>query len=186
MRIFFFASILLFVSTSSYSQTMIEGKILDQFSSKPIPYANIGIFQSNVGTITNENGSFSLVIPQSKIKDTLLFSALGFGRRSIPIQDLLSKKEIVILLREKTTSLKDVTVRGKAEKNKIFELGNLECKGGVIEFDTAYAGRSNSLLIENSRGQFQKDLQFPVYLEKESLRIFRNNLKTFKFLFTLF
>ena len=180
MTRFFLTSYLLFSLQIFFGQILIEGKVLEKISAKPIPYANIGISKSNVGTISNENGSFSLLIPQSKVNDTLLFSALGFGKRSIPIQQLLSKKEIVIWLNEKATLLNEIIVHDKAEKNKTFELGNLECKGGVIEFDTAYAGRSNSLLIENNRAQFQKDLQFPVYLDKASLRIFRNNLKTFK------
>ncbi len=180
MRFYVLTSCILFILQASYSQVTIEGKVLEQISAKPIPYANIGILKSNVGTISNENGSFSLVIPQNKINDTLLFSALGFGKRSIVIQHLLSKKEIVIKLPEKATILNEVVVHEKVEKNKTFELGNIECKGGVVEFDTAYAGRSNSLLIENNRAQFQKDLQFPVYLEKASLRIFRNNLKKFK------
>lgn len=72
-------------------------------------------------------------------------------------------------------------VYGQKTANKVFELGNSEFKGGIITTDTTYAGRSNSLLIENRGPQYKKELQFPVYVTKASLRIFKNNLKSFKY-----
>jgi hypothetical protein len=49
---------------------------------------------------------------------------------------------------------------------------------GVLETDTTYSGRSIALLIDKTK---EDDIQFPIYIEKASLRIFRNNLSSFKF-----
>ena len=46
-----------------FSQELIRGQLLDQQTNKPVPYANIGILNANVGTISNEDGNFSINIP---------------------------------------------------------------------------------------------------------------------------
>jgi len=181
MNRFFFASCFVFILNISFGQIIIQGRILNKETHEPIPYTNIGIANSNVGTLSNEDGSFSIPIPNKLNKDTLTFSALGFAKRTIPIQFIRQQKELTILLSERPSLLNPVVVNGKRQPNKTFELGNSSFKGGVIETDTTYAGKSISLLIENKQPYFQKDLQFPVYLEKARLYIFKNNLKTFKF-----
>jgi len=165
----------------SLSQGIIEGSIVNQKSKAPIPYANIGIAKINIGTISNEDGSFSLKIPDGHQNDTLQFSALGYGKKTIALSSLLPFEKQVIYLNENSIILAPVTVSSKKEKNKFFELGNNSYQGGVIETDTIYAGRSLALLIENKQPNFYKDFYFPVYLQKAKLRIFKNNLKLLRF-----
>ena len=141
---------------------------------------DISEFKSNIGTLSNQDGSFAIQLGHKFKDDTLLISALGFGKRAVPIRCLL-KETATIYLWEKVALLDEVLVREKKDANKIFELGNYDFKGGIITTDTTYAGRSNSLLIENKGPQYQKGLQYPVYIAKASLRIFKNNLKSFKF-----
>jgi hypothetical protein len=71
-----FVLLLLFVSSCMYSQ--IKGLFL--MSNKPIPYVNIWVENENIGTTSEENGSFSIhVEDQNKV---LIFSALGFETKS--------------------------------------------------------------------------------------------------------
>ncbi|MFM8740404.1 MAG: carboxypeptidase-like regulatory domain-containing protein, partial [Cytophagales bacterium] len=161
-----------------YSQTALHGKVVNQADKKPIAYANIGIANTGIGTISNEDGSFSLQVLTLHLKDTLRFSGIGYGKRSIPIQSFL-KKDVIVYLNEHVTQLKEVTVTSKKEKNKTFELGNRKSRGGTLENDTVYAGSATALLIEN-KNPFKKDFSFPVYLQSASIRIFRNNLPSFK------
>ncbi|MDR6560603.1 MULTISPECIES: serine hydrolase [unclassified Arcicella] len=172
---------LLLLSNLSVGQKIIKGKTLHKNSKEPIPYVNIGVEKSNIGTISNADGSFLIVIPQNLSLDTLTFSALGFVKRRIPIKLLAHQKDINILLNEKSTLLNSVTVSATKQKNKKFELGNKTSNGGTYEPDTTYAGRCIALLIENKQAYIEKGLDFPAFLEKVSLRIFRNNLKSFKF-----
>ena len=78
-----FLAILLSLSvfTSTYGQVTITGKILEQNSNNPIPYVNIGILNSQYGTISNSDGSFSIKIPDSHRKENLLFSAIGYKKK---------------------------------------------------------------------------------------------------------
>lgn len=165
----------------SFGQITIQGRILNKETQEPVPYANIGISNSNVGTLSNLDGSFSIPIPNKFIRDTLIFSALGFTKKAIPIQFISQNEKVTVFLFERTTLLNSVTISERRQRNKTFELGNSSFKGGVIVTDTTYAGRSVSLLIENKQPYFQKDLTFPVYLEKARLRIFKNNLQSLKF-----
>ena len=47
----------------AFAQQVIQGKLLEQSSRNPIPYANIGIVNTSVGTISNADGSFSITVP---------------------------------------------------------------------------------------------------------------------------
>lgn len=161
------------------SQIIIEGKVLNQKSKEPIPFTNIGIFKSNIGTLSNEDGSFSLTVPEKLINDSVTFSSLGFEMKSIAVRSFLTSRNATIFLMEKPSLLKEVSVKAKRMKAKTFQLGNAIIKGGNLQEDTTFAGRSIALLIENKNPK--RGGEFPLYLEKASLHILRNNLKSCRF-----
>ncbi|WP_185731324.1 serine hydrolase [Larkinella rosea] len=168
-------------ATTGFGQLIIKGTVLNQATQQPVPYANIGILNSNVGTLSNPDGSFSIMIPQKHRKDILHFSALGFRKKAVPMRFFQPEKPLTVFLAERTKTLHAITITGKKERNQTFELGNRSFRGGVLETDTTYAGRSMALLIKPKEADVKKGFTFPVFLEKASLRIFRNNLKSFRF-----
>ncbi len=161
-----------------YTQIIIKGKVIDEAINAPIVFSNIGIMNTGIGTISNEDGSFTLQVFERNLRDTLSVSAIGYGSRHIPIQSLIDQ-DLTIYLKEQVIQLKEVIINSKKEKNKIFEMGNRRVHGGTLETDTIYAGSVTALLIDN-KNPIQKDLLFPVYLQSASIRIFRNNLPSFK------
>jgi len=173
--------IIILNSLNIFGQQTVKGKILNSSTQESIQYANIGIKKFNVGTISNPDGSFSLYIPANMLNDTLIVSSIGFGSKSIPLKYLINKSNLTISLNQKIVSLNPIIVSSKKEKQQSFELGNTDFKGGVLQTDTLYAGRSISLLIENKEANSKKGITFPAFIEKARLRIFKNNLKTFKF-----
>lgn len=64
----------IFLITFSLS-AQIKGVVLDSISGKPIPYANIWVENENIGTTSEENGTFSLNINEEK---NIVFSTLGY------------------------------------------------------------------------------------------------------------
>jgi len=178
-RIILLSIILILLTVHSFGQKTIVGKILSQTTKEPIPFANIGVVNSNVGTLSNLDGSFSIIIPQKQLTDSLTFRSLGFYGKSISINQLESRKEFTIYLNEKATLLSTVIITAKKIKYKKIELGNRVYTSGNYEPDTTYAGRSVALLIDTKNIPNQKS--FPVYLKKASLCIFRNNFESFKF-----
>lgn len=177
---FFLSVILLLTFKPLAGQIIVNGKILNRDTKEAIAYANIGIPNENIGTISNLDGSFSLVVPKKFENDSLLFSALGYKVKNVLCKSI-STADFNVFLEEKIIELKSVTIKSTNSKNKLFELGNSDFIGGVIETDTAYAGRSLALLIDNRLPLFHKDFEWPVYLLKARIRVYRNNLKSFKF-----
>ena len=126
-------SIAVFFATihNLYSQKIIRGKVIEQQSNIPISFVNIGIVNSSIGTISNQDGTFIIKIPESRLGDTVTFSAIGYVRRQIPI-GLLQENDIVnIFLNQRTEVLGEVIIFSKKEKRKNFDLGNRYYKGGL-------------------------------------------------------
>lgn len=71
-------------------QLLLCGKIIDDFTKAPLPYANVFLQKSQQGTITNEDGSFELFMDHNK-KDTAILSFVGYQEIRIPANDLLKK-----------------------------------------------------------------------------------------------
>lgn len=79
-----------------HAQILVKGRVLDGKNSQPISYANIGIINTRVGTISDGDGTYSLTIPAENDRDTLTFSALGYKLKSIPVSALTESIEILL------------------------------------------------------------------------------------------
>jgi hypothetical protein len=173
--------ILLFslLSSLAYGQKTIVGKVFNKTTNEPIPFANIGVVNSNVGTISNLDGSFSIFIPARLYRDSLIFTSIGYYKQGFAINSLESKKQYPIYLNEKAILLNTLVVTAKKLKVKNFDLGNKSFLVGNYEPDTIYAGRAVSLLIDGK--DFPEGTTFPVHVKKAKLYIYRNNFMSFKF-----
>ncbi len=83
----------------------------------PISYCSIGIKNSEVGAITDENGNFSIEIPENLSKSQLIFDALGYDEISKSIEEV--QQNSIIILSEKSISLTEVTLKTEKMKEKI-------------------------------------------------------------------
>ncbi|AKD03520.1 carboxypeptidase-like regulatory domain-containing protein [Pontibacter korlensis] len=86
-----------------------------------LSYVNIGIWNKNIGTASDEHGVFKLALSQEHALDTLTFSAIGYKELSIAVQDINKSEELEIKLVEKVANLQEVAVTGR--KMKIKKLG---------------------------------------------------------------
>ena len=87
----------------------ITGKIVDD-NDNEIPFAAIGIISKNIGTTSTEDGTFYFQISPNELKDTLSISSLGFSTYLLPVAQISLNEKMVIVLKEKTTSLNEVVV----------------------------------------------------------------------------
>jgi hypothetical protein len=111
IRAFF---ILFFLGINTYSQTSVAGKVTDNFSN-PIQYLSVVIKAENNNIVdysyTNNDGEFNINI--NKIGEfNILFSALGYESKIVPIKLVANGKEIYldIVLKTKTFELNEVIV----------------------------------------------------------------------------
>jgi hypothetical protein len=101
---------LLCILVHSQEFIYIEGQVLDIKSRKALPYASVGIQNKHIGTITNQNGNFSLYIPDSLKEDTLRINFIGYEPYSAKLKTLANKR-VTIKLKPAPTPIKAVTVR---------------------------------------------------------------------------
>ncbi|MEZ4828349.1 MAG: carboxypeptidase-like regulatory domain-containing protein [Bacteroidia bacterium] len=155
-----------------FSQYIVKGKVVSLPDKQPIPFTNIGIMNSSVGTIANMDGTFALKIPTFHAYDSVIFSALGYARIVIPVASLRQNAGLTIYLREAPYALSEVTLSAKRTKAEIFRTGNRYFEGGSVYADTVMAGSAMALLIQNKT--------YPVYIQNASVRIVNNTFGEFK------
>ncbi len=104
--------ILLFLSCcSAFAQ--IKGVVIDSLG-MPIPYVNIWVDGENIGTTSQEDGTFTINCANNKI---LVFSAVGFETQKIAVN--FDNK---IVLVSKIFELNEVVI-GKLKRTKEIEIG---------------------------------------------------------------
>ena len=60
------------------AQVELKSKIVDFLTYAPVENANIYLENSTIGTVSNTDGNFVLLVPQSHISDTLVISSIGY------------------------------------------------------------------------------------------------------------
>ncbi|MGI9550065.1 MAG: carboxypeptidase-like regulatory domain-containing protein [Aurantibacter sp.] len=94
-----------FFAHNVFAQIEISGKVMDKESGEPIPYCNISLESSSVGTASNELGEFIMVVDSLPIK--LIFSHINYGPQ---VLDVSQTSELTVSLAALTTNLEEVVV----------------------------------------------------------------------------
>lgn len=88
----------------------ISGRIKDSSSGQDLSHATIVIKSSDLGTKTNEQGKFNLVIPRSKIGSLIVVSCLGYESESVNLVE--GRTNYQIFLNRIDHSLNEIVVTG--------------------------------------------------------------------------
>ena len=70
----------------------ISGTVKERGSQKRLEYSVVALKGSNVGTIANANGEFSLKIKEGTDSKAIIFSHLGYSNFELPIDGSSKKK----------------------------------------------------------------------------------------------
>jgi hypothetical protein len=127
MRIHLLISFFLFLSIQLQSQS-IYGKVICASDKEPLVYVSIGVTGTSYGTISDENGTFSLDIKELPTNSIVRFSMIGFKSQSFSIEDL-TNKENTIILENHIYQLSDIVVNPSSKKEKIGSTGHSPMAG---------------------------------------------------------
>ncbi|PNQ73701.1 hypothetical protein C1T31_05035 [Hanstruepera neustonica] len=83
-------------STMAFSQTELKNTVLDGETFMPLESANVYVQNTTIGTITNTDGKFVLVVPNKHLKDTLVISSIGFKSYKIPVGEFDSSFDVYL------------------------------------------------------------------------------------------
>lgn len=96
-----------FTGLKVFSQILITGIVLDEDTTKVLPFVYVINKNTNFGTVSDVNGYFSV---KANEKDTLIFSYIGYVKQYIPVS-YLKKLNNKIVMKKNIYSLKTVDVK---------------------------------------------------------------------------
>lgn len=88
----------------------VRGRLIDQLTNVPLPYAAVGIPDKGLGISTNNDGYFQLRLARSLLDENLRISYLGYKSQSIPLR-LLVGNQVDILMETDYISMQEVIIR---------------------------------------------------------------------------
>ncbi len=80
------------INYNSYS-----GEILDSDSKKPLVFATLTLEGTNISTVTNTEGTFSLKIPKSTVQGNISISFLGYKTKIVSLNELRPENNEILL-----------------------------------------------------------------------------------------
>jgi len=80
---------------SSFNQ--YQGKIIDIETKNPLVFASLTIENSNISTVSNTEGYFSLKVPKEISEGQVIISFLGYRTKTIPLSQLNENKNEIAL-----------------------------------------------------------------------------------------
>jgi len=112
------STIFLFFLALQLQAQLINGKVIDSSSEKPLEYVNLGVIDTSIGITTNEKGEFSLDIKGQSPKAIVRISMIGYKPQTFLIEELTNKENTIKLVSD-PIQLGEVTVKpfsGKLKK----------------------------------------------------------------------
>ena len=110
MKVFFslILAIPLFVYSQNESKIRVMGEIRDARTGDPIPYVHARLQNTMIGCSANSDGKFSLILDKSFDNGFLIFSSIGYKRKTVKINEIL--KNNIITLTDTTIVLENIVV----------------------------------------------------------------------------
>ena len=173
----------LFAILSFHAQT-ISGTVISKDDNHPIPYAKIGIINSNYGIQADENGKFQIKLDDISKDKELIVAVAGYKQFRSSVEDFVKTNPHNIYLYEKVTNIQEVVMTPKNYKDKnlgvnsksksIMFTPNMEKGNSVVE-ETAVEFSSNKKLkitkINMNFSRFESTtpikVRYTIYDEKD-------------------
>ena len=88
----------------------ISGTVYDRYSRERVTSATVSINRVSIGTVTNMNGVFRIILPDSLSGETLKISHVGYENQEIAVSSMINKYSD-FLLEPKVIPLQEVIIR---------------------------------------------------------------------------
>jgi len=88
---------------------IVSGKIIDESTRKPVPFANICLVGKSLGSVSNMNGEFIIKFPAYMQNDSLGISCIGYRTFMEPLDNVLNRK--IFELQTEYIPIQEVIIR---------------------------------------------------------------------------
>ena len=72
--------------------------ILDADTKEPVAYANVGVVDKSLGTVSDADGTFVMEVPEDLMQDILRISALGYSPFEVSVAEWMEYSDTVYLI----------------------------------------------------------------------------------------
>ena len=104
----------------AFAQTIVNGVVKDKETRKELANVNISVAGSNVGTVSNADGEFSIKIRDEEAGKGLLISHIGYENVRLSEEEWKDgKKRLTVWMTPHALTLKDLNVYGGDPRNLV-------------------------------------------------------------------
>jgi hypothetical protein len=87
----------------------VSGRVTEDDGKSPLPYASVTVEGTYIGTMTNREGNFDLIIPLLLQNSNIIVSSVGYKQKTIFLKNLVS--EPVIQMQSVSVKLREILVK---------------------------------------------------------------------------
>jgi len=166
---------LLFINLFSQNEYVkITGKIKDLQTKEYLQYVNIYLKNSNIGTVTNNNGEYILSIKKENLPDSLIFSYIGYNTYKIYVIANNNELTLDAELKSKINKINEVEIlEKKPDPRKILKqtysfLKEHQNKIYKVDYYARECIRYNNKFVYSTKGFLQGIINNKVSLGERS------------------
>lgn len=179
----YFFTFILIICLGYCSAQTISGIVVDNANSESIPFVNIGLKGKGIGTVSDIDGNYRLIIPALNNQDTIIFSCIGYESLAIKVNDFMQRygeKENKIILVKRNVELQEVTIKPKKLTQKTY--GNTtDSKNFMSGFASNDLGSELGIPMRAGKGlSYIEDVNFNIAENSYDSVTFRVNIYSFK------
>ncbi|MCA6435472.1 MAG: carboxypeptidase-like regulatory domain-containing protein [Bacteroidetes bacterium] len=146
----------------------MKGTVIDKKTNEPIPFSSVGIIGKTMGTVSNENGYFELVLKEINETDSLKISAIGYQSKSYTVKQAKNFIAEKIYLNESAVLLNEVVIKPSKTITKV--LGNKNYNKNIScsfqGVDNNYKGVQAAIKANNKKGRVVWIENFNFFISK--------------------
>ncbi|WP_176767568.1 carboxypeptidase-like regulatory domain-containing protein [Daejeonella rubra] len=81
----------------SITFTQYKGKVADSRNKKELSFATLSLMGTNISTVTNSEGEFSIKVPNNKLAGQLMLSYIGYKNKVVSLKELKPDNNLITL-----------------------------------------------------------------------------------------
>ncbi|MEL7118022.1 MAG: carboxypeptidase-like regulatory domain-containing protein [Bacteroidota bacterium] len=175
----FILPLFIFLSCGLAAQDyQIKGKIIDAKSNAPIPFVNLGIETKAIGTVSDENGKFTLIF--DNLNDEVAISSIGYKRKYITAKKLQSMEVIKLEPVEYNMALIEVVAERFQGDEVQLGVKNKKGRGMSVGFGSQQLGTEIGSVITIKQSTLIQNVNFVLNHAKGDSLFFRMKIYDFQ------
>ena len=142
-----------------FHAAVVSGKVVDE-KKHPLPGVTVLLKGTTHGVVTNTNGVFTIVIPDTTANAELVLSFVGMKTKTVAYKDKPKEGEWIITMKNDVMQMEDVVVTGYttlSRRESASAVTQIRAKdvmmSGVGSIDKMLQGRIPGMMVINTSGE---------------------------------